>query len=747
MSKLAGYSVLALGVLGLGGWGMAKHAQNIEEQIGVDAQAIAQGVTPPLEVSVSGRDITVSGLVESTAQADTVQAAFDGIEGRRVLRTDLRVPEVADPHQIVLTRGADGVVKAQGMVAAGADRAELAQQLDLSGLDLRQGAVEGWAQAVQAGSTALIPLESGQVELSGDQMTISGVARDPVQHALAIAALDAAPDTVQVSTDISELDDGAPFVFTASKGDGLALTGKLPLGLDLDGLNLGGVDLGDLELPKGELARSGLEGPEGYGKRISVGLEALSEMEDGALEVNADGLRLSGSALNPDAEMRVRRALSGMPDAAPGTVEIDLTVLDDGEAFVFSASKADLFSAHGKLPADVDISGFDIPVADIRHSGLAGPDGYGANVTAGLSALSLLDRGELNVDATGLHLTGTVADADAQAAALAALPEGATAAIEIPVAEPLPVVDPQADAEVAQDDTAEATPSEEIATETAPATDSVADADATAADPVVEQGTADAVDPVFTWSIDGGVTQSGAFAPDAVQAALRGEAADLGDAAPALAALAPWMPNVEGLSYGPDGLDVTVAAGVDADQVRDALAAELGDVPVSVQTVGTAEGGPADGTERVNQFTGETEIYQGGFWIPRLDFSPSRESCAAQADMVLGRGEITFLSGSATLDARATRAVNLLSSVLRRCGDFTQAGIEIGGHTDSTGDAALNQQLSQDRAQAVVAALASRGVNPDLMTARGYGADMPIADNATEEGRAANRRTTITWAE
>ena len=65
---------------------------------------------------------------------------------------------------------------------------------------------------------------------------------------------------------------------------------------------------------------------------------------------------------------------------------------------------------------------------------------------------------------------------------------------------------------------------------------------------------------------------------------------------------------------------------------------------------------------------------------------------------------------------------------------------EISGHTDNTGNAAANVSLSDARAKAVVAYLVKQGVAANALTAKGYGADKPIADNATDDGRARNRR-------
>ena len=65
---------------------------------------------------------------------------------------------------------------------------------------------------------------------------------------------------------------------------------------------------------------------------------------------------------------------------------------------------------------------------------------------------------------------------------------------------------------------------------------------------------------------------------------------------------------------------------------------------------------------------------------------------------------------------------------------------EVQGHTDATGNAAANQTLSEQRAQAIVAKLTELGVSADRLTAVGKGQTTPLADNSTDEGRARNRR-------
>ena len=66
------------------------------------------------------------------------------------------------------------------------------------------------------------------------------------------------------------------------------------------------------------------------------------------------------------------------------------------------------------------------------------------------------------------------------------------------------------------------------------------------------------------------------------------------------------------------------------------------------------------------------------------------------------------------------------------------------GHTDNTGKKAANQTLSQQRAESVKAYVVSKGIDAARLETKGYGDGNPVADNATAEGRTANRRVQFT---
>jgi outer membrane protein OmpA-like peptidoglycan-associated protein len=69
--------------------------------------------------------------------------------------------------------------------------------------------------------------------------------------------------------------------------------------------------------------------------------------------------------------------------------------------------------------------------------------------------------------------------------------------------------------------------------------------------------------------------------------------------------------------------------------------------------------------------------------------------------------------------------------------------IQVAGHTDNVGSIETNKTLSQKRAEAVVAAVSAKGIDAERMSPMGFSSEAPVADNATEEGRAKNRRVEL----
>lgn len=111
--------------------------------------------------------------------------------------------------------------------------------------------------------------------------------------------------------------------------------------------------------------------------------------------------------------------------------------------------------------------------------------------------------------------------------------------------------------------------------------------------------------------------------------------------------------------------------------------------------------------------------------------------CASQKPQVVRLEGVTFEVDSARLRPSSRETLQRVAEALR---GEPNLKVEIAGHTDSTGPAAYNRQLSKRRANSVREYLIREGIDRNRLRARGYGEQQPTATNATEAGRAQNRR-------
>src|SRR5690348_3067348 len=111
-----------------------------------------------------------------------------------------------------------------------------------------------------------------------------------------------------------------------------------------------------------------------------------------------------------------------------------------------------------------------------------------------------------------------------------------------------------------------------------------------------------------------------------------------------------------------------------------------------------------------------------------------------EGGLVLTLGDLMFDEGKASLQPSAMTAIDRLAQLMTV---YPERSVRIEGHTDSAGDDAANQALSERRAVAVRDALIARGIDAARIEAVGYGETRPIADNGTPGGRQKNRRIEI----
>ncbi len=179
------------------------------------------------------------------------------------------------------------------------------------------------------------------------------------------------------------------------------------------------------------------------------------------------------------------------------------------------------------------------------------------------------------------------------------------------------------------------------------------------------------------------------------------------------------------LRAGFDDLTITEDDGsvIVEGQARDPLAAaSIGAVARSVE-----------GTQRVDNRV----VVVGGAVESATQASVAPVSTGSLDQQLANVGQVTFETGSADLTPEGSAIIDSVASLLNQS---PGTPVEVHGHTDSDGDATRNEVLSQDRAEAVVVALAQRGIEAARLIAVGFGESKPLQPNITKEGRAVNRR-------
>ena len=117
-------------------------------------------------------------------------------------------------------------------------------------------------------------------------------------------------------------------------------------------------------------------------------------------------------------------------------------------------------------------------------------------------------------------------------------------------------------------------------------------------------------------------------------------------------------------------------------------------------------------------------------------------SCDEDLDAAVGQRQLSYTSGTYDLTPESQRLIDDVYKVVAACP--VQVRLTVSGYTDNAGDGLVNQTISQAKAQAAADALVKRGLASNRVIVRGFGGALPVADNATPEGRARNRRVVFT---
>lgn len=833
MHVIVGIVVFVVGVGVLGWWGSTSHAPRMEDRVR-EAAASAKGATiHPVETTVSGRDIVVSGLANSEAERDAILDRLKMAEGRRVVRDELGVLKMAAPY-ILRAVKAEGSITLSGntpTVAAQEDFAT-ATGLGVDALEIAAGMPDAaWTGVGEAGVRAVGHLINGDFSLSGRDATLNGVAATPVEKARAMAELGALPAGYTLNDLVELEDDGTPMRVDMDINGTELFVGdsKLPKGMAADVLT-SSVGL-DAELDAVTLAK--IAGPtEDWADFATAGATALGALDVGELRISGKKLSLIGNATR-DGRATALQSLSSIGYAYDVSSDISLT--DDGQPFSLNVTyDGDRVSSRGKVPfgtsADLAATtlGASAESTDMRVAEIDDEAGTWADAaTTSLMALKNLTNGQLNIDDRDITLIGSATRQGRGAAenTLSALPGGYTVTQNVSLDDdgrPFQMVvnydgasadatgklpfgmdgvdliaalgpNSTTDFDIAEIESendawpAAANSGLNALSKLQNGTLTIMGQDVTLRGTAVtpdngtqianlmqnmpsgftsttefdylDDGTAPSFD--VKYSADRGAEVSGKLpagltAPDIAEAlnltsiestATEGLTGAPDAATEALAKLSAWLPELTSVQLSTQDEDIKVAAvaapGVDMELLEDGLSADFAG---SVNVEGSSNL-PAIGSERINALSGLREQFTGVAWVPIYDFAASVDVCQRQTINIMQNDPIGFVSGGSRLDAKSMRGINALAGLINHCNAGGDFAIDVAGHTDSQGSEDGNQRLSQARAQSVFAALIERGVDPEMMTATGFGESTPIADNGTEEGRAANRRTELVWSE
>lgn len=711
MRRLIGSVMLVAGTAGLAYWASADHAVRMERQITADAQIVAQAMTlqsaQPVSVFVSGRDVRVPGTAPSLQGLEVLQRSFGAIDGVRLVDVSgVDVVPVADPFAISITK--DGAtLRAQGVLPSPSVRADLGGvNGPFADLAIAAGVPDDqWGNALAVGLEALAALPSGNLTVVDRQVTLTGDVSTPTDQGEIATLMQNLPQGYRYNDALDILDDGTPLRLDVRQTAGITrATGKLPSDLALSAVtNRFANAITDIVV-----SRMPAERPD-WPTAAEGALDALAALSGGRLQMEGLEITLEGSG-TPDGVAQANAALDDVPNGY--AVSHNVSVEDDGAPLsVLIDFDGAAMTASGKYPAQFSprIAGVTT-VLDTGVPSFLTSETFLANANAGMAALGQLQSGTLFVTDTTLTLTGTATSPQIGAAI-----DGVLADIPALVTRDIKFLD-------------DGSPSAWTMTYTA----------ATGA--VVEGRL-----PTTLAKSDLSEALGLAIAGMPGTAAEDNRASSAPDV---LVLVAGILPELEQMtltaSEGGSALDLVTKPAVDIDLVATDLAQRLpADVAFSIQPLNRL---PATGTARTNAATGLREVFIDGFWIPDLNFTTTRNGCTEQSRALLAGGQISFLSGSARLNATSIRTINGLAAVAVPCVE-ADLNLEVSGHTDPSGDADQNQLLSQDRADAVRAALIDRGVPARAITSIGFGASQPIAPNDTPEGRTQNRRTEIDWFE
>ena len=419
LEDFLGAIALIVAFFALGVFDFKKEDPLVEAGLQAASDRVVQEAKHAVSVEVDGRDLLLTGLVDSEAEKTRLLKALRNIKRRGSVDAEVEILEVAAPFRTELSLAPDGTITTSGHVPSEAAKARLEQVLDhdLETIRLASGAPQNWIETAELMAKALMHLEQGRVTLDAAQVSFEGTALTPLESGRVERILAAVPEGVSVETRLDLLDDGSPLRLSAHRRiDGaVSVVGKLPEGMVLPGYDASQIITTPVPPPVAD-----------WGRAVSDGIQALETLRIGQLSVTGSTLTLSGEAWSDAAMREVKTLMDGMPEGiVPNLV---VTQMDNGQPFdltvKFDGQRA---VASGKIPRDLSLrtqgAFLDHPVVegDVEVARVSASPEWWAAASSGLEGLAHFENGKLRVQDGQMHLSGEAFGPDEKARILAAL--------------------------------------------------------------------------------------------------------------------------------------------------------------------------------------------------------------------------------------------------------------------------------------------------------------------------------------
>ena len=685
-----GLIAFCVGLSALGWLAYSSWLNRIEARIAQRVTLDGLELDHPLQISVNGRVVTVSGWVNSEAERARVLRHLHPHGPDITVADRMSVLAEARPYVTQIIRDAQGL-RVSGYAPSQAALAAVAAQIGAGAADLQlaSGISQArWREAMESAIKSLSHLQSARLRLEDSQLHLTATARLPDDAQAARAALPAGYDS---QVEIEVLDDGQPFALSVQLSQGqLTAMGKFPTGV------LPQIVPEDIGRPARALhvEQARIDDADGqFTQALRAALRAMAQVQSGQLEVSKERIEITG-LVNRAGLLRAERALRKRP--AKTELVRRLEIYDDGQPFYLLAEfDGAEVQFRGKIPYGVKLSALTTRFEAQRSENLVqaeitdGARDWTGALVAGLAGLREMQHGRLMVAPGSLHLSGTVTTPEIQA---------------------------KIEAHLAQK------PAEFLLTRRFD---------------LVDDGTP----PDFTLAYD---AQSGArlsgklpkgldaaqitqilqlpYIEDTAQVGLIGRADFTRQV---LRVLADWLRHFEQFEFqysaGQLALKGVAAPGVAAEDLAAALSSRF------VIATEISEAGPsADiGAERIHARSGLLERRVPGAWVPVYSFEPTAARCSAATSTILEQEHLRFGEGLALFDVSAAPALAHLAGVIGHCLRNSALRVDAVDHSFSMQSEAENDQLSRARARALVAALTSRGLTKERIQPKGFGDRRP----------------------